>query len=101
MEDLSIITSPSENLQHQFLSVVMHVGISPLYIIDSCWSIPDEVSCSHDDPNPTTTHTSHSIINWQLRRHSKTPETLDGVPELLFVGTGGESIIQEGDPKYL
>ena len=38
--------------------------------VDSCWAIPDEVSCSHDDPNPTTAYTNHFIINWQLRRHS-------------------------------
>ena len=61
-----MMSTPSEDLQHEVFSVLIHVAISPFDIIDSCRAISDEVSGSHDNPYSTATHSNHLIINGHL-----------------------------------
>ena len=72
---------PTEDLQHESFSVLIHVAISPFDIIDSCRAISDEVSGSHDNHYSTATHSNHLIINGHLGWHSKPLEILSRVPQ--------------------
>lgn len=93
-----MMSTPSEDLQHELFPVLIHVAISPLDIIDSCRAISDEVSGSHDNPYSTATYSNHLVINGHLGWHSKPLEIFSRVPKFCLES---QCFFQEGESVLL